>query len=223
MFEPVPIPSTPSAYSETLSKFLSQKPSLNLKAIGDLDILGKPAIALFCSTQCPEALARQTYILVEHLRDASIPVVSGFHSPVEKACLQLLMQGTQPIIQCPARSLDTLRLSPNQKAAIKAKRLVLLSPFSASQKRATAALAERRNRLVAAIAVSVFIPYATPRGKTESLAQAIASQSKPLFTFQSSDTENLSQIGVQAIHPSPSYVELLAATESDSIKSDLMS
>jgi hypothetical protein len=63
---------------------------------------------------------------------------------MEKECLRLLMRGTQPIIHCPARSLDTLRFSQDQKAAIAANQLLLLWPFVANQKRATAARAEKR-------------------------------------------------------------------------------
>ncbi|MEO0984201.1 MAG: DNA-processing protein DprA [Cyanobacteria bacterium J06639_14] len=199
MFDPVLMPPDHSAYPEGLKKFLEGKPSPHLSAIGNLDLLRNPAIALFCSTHCPDHLAHQTCVWVKKLRDAQIPTISGFHSPVEKACCRLLMQAPQPTptIHCPARSLHNLRLSPLQKTAIEAQRLLLLSPFPASQKRATATLAERRNRLVDAIATSVFIAYATPGGKTEKLAQTLALRGKQIFTCDSPDTLNLRQHGAE--------------------------
>jgi predicted AAA+ superfamily ATPase len=38
------------------------------------------------------------------LREAGIPVIGGFHAPMEKECLDLLLRGTQPVVICPARS-----------------------------------------------------------------------------------------------------------------------
>jgi predicted Rossmann fold nucleotide-binding protein DprA/Smf involved in DNA uptake len=172
-----------------------------LTAIGNLESLQQPAIALFCSVKCPGDLILQTYDLAQSLRDAQIPVISGFHSPMEKECLRLLMRGTQPIIHCPARSLDTLRLSQDQKAAIAANQLLLLSPFVANQKRATAALADKRNQLVGTIATGVFIAYAAPGGKTEAFTQRLVHQGKPLFTFDSPDTQNLQSVSAKTVTP----------------------
>ncbi|MEL6383465.1 MAG: DNA-processing protein DprA [Cyanobacteria bacterium J06626_18] len=199
MFDLVQIAPTHTAYPDGLRQFLSEKSLPTLSAIGNLEILQSPAIALFCSTQCSDDLVHLTYDFIKRLRDTQVTVVSGFHSPVEKVCLKLLLQGTQPLIHCPARSLHNLRFSPDQKTAIEAKRLLLLSPFPVSQRRATAALAERRNRLVGAITTGVFIAYATPGGKTEKLARAIAAQNKPLFTLNSPGTQNLQQAGAAAI------------------------
>ena len=213
VFAPVQLQPEDSVYPGGLRRFLGGKSLPHLSAIGNLDLLQETAIALFCSADCPADLARQTYAIVKKLRDAQFPVISGFHSPIEKECLKLLMQGTQPLIHCPARSLQTLRLSPDQKTTIEAKRLLLLSPFPASQKRATAVLAERRNRLVSAIATSVFIAYATPGGKTEKLAQAIADHPKPLFTFNSPDTQNLQQIGAEVVGAKVELSVLVAGRE----------
>ncbi len=195
MFDPVPIPPEHSAYPNALSQLLGKTSSLNLSAIGYLDMLRKPAIALFCSTKCPEHLIRHTYSFASKIRATHIPIIGGFHSSVEKECLKLLMIGTQPCIHCPARSLHNLRLSQDQKTAIAAQRLLLLSYFPASQRRATAALAEQRNRLVETIATVVFIAYAAPGSKTEKLAKTIAAKNKPFFTFDSPDTQNLQQLG----------------------------
>jgi len=38
-------------------------------------------------------------------------VISGFHTPAEKECLRILLRGAQPIIICPARSIEPIFLS----------------------------------------------------------------------------------------------------------------
>jgi predicted Rossmann fold nucleotide-binding protein DprA/Smf involved in DNA uptake len=176
---------------------LSSPPTLT--AIGELALLQKPALAMFCSVKCPGDLVLKTYDLSQSFRDAGVYVISGFHSPIEKECLGLLMQGTQPVMHCLARSLEGMRLSPKQKAAIELGRLLLLSPFPAKKRRATMAQAEVRNRVVGAIAAAVFITYATPDGKTEAFAQELAVQGKPMLTFESEKTQNLLTLGAKAV------------------------
>lgn len=57
------------------------------------------------------------------LRDAGVTVIGEFHSPMEKECLNILLRGSQPIIVCPARSLENMRIKPaktlNSKAVVR--------------------------------------------------------------------------------------------------------
>ena len=76
-----------------------------LTALGNLALLALPKTALFCSARCPGKVILTTYDQAAKWRDAGRCVISGFHSPVEKECLQILLRGTQPIIVCPARVL----------------------------------------------------------------------------------------------------------------------
>jgi len=105
------------------------------------------------------------------------------------------------VLHAPARSLEGIHLSPEQKKAIETGQLLLLSPFPAAQRRATAALAEKRNQVVGAIALAPLMAYAAPSGKTEVLAQNLIAQGKPLFTFESPNTENLLALGAKAVTP----------------------
>jgi len=61
--------------------------------------------ALFCSRKYPGNLILKAYDLARSLRDAGTTVISGFHTPVEKECLRILLRGAQPLIICPARSI----------------------------------------------------------------------------------------------------------------------
>ncbi len=158
-----------------------------LTAIGNLNLLSQNAIALFCSSQCPSDLIGKIYTLAERLRDANRLVIGGFHSAIEQDCLKILLRGRQPIIHCPARSLHKMRLSAEQHQAVDENRLLLISPFRASQHRMTAELAEKRNELVGAIASTIFIAYAAPNGKTQALAQRLVQAQKSVFIGNSPD------------------------------------
>ncbi|MGB3573875.1 MAG: hypothetical protein WBA01_17690, partial [Phormidesmis sp.] len=67
--------------------------------------------------------------------------------------------------------------------------------------RMTSALAQKRNQFVAVIADAVFIAYASPESKTEALAQQIVAWNKPLLTFESSENQNLIELGARTIDP----------------------
>ena len=86
-----------------------------LATLGNLDILKTPSIALFCSTKCPGDLILKTYDLACAWRAARQTVIGGFHSPMEKECLRLLLRGTQPVIVCPARTLPNRPGPPPQR------------------------------------------------------------------------------------------------------------
>ena len=141
-----------------------------LSALGNLDLLTQPKVALFCSSRCPGSAIIAAYDQAAHWRDTGRCVISGFHSPVEKECLRILLRGPQPIIICPARSLETLRLPSDWKAPLAGGRLLILSCFPAAQRRATAELAARRNDLVAALADEVWFAHIAPGGQMERLA-----------------------------------------------------
>jgi len=149
-------------------------------AIGNLDILSQPLLALLCSSKCPGSVILQTYDAVCALREAGVAVISGFHSPIEKECLRLLLRGTQPIVICPARGIGRMRIPTDWRAPLSAGRLLILSPFDAGHPRITAETAAYRNRFAAALATRVLIPYAAPGSKTEAFAREVAGWGKAL-------------------------------------------
>lgn len=173
------------AYPNALKTCIAFKSAPTLTAIGNLELLTQNEIALFCSIKCPGDLILKAYDLAQALREAEIPVISGFHTPIEQDCLKILLRGTQPIIHCPARSLHKMRLSPEQKQAIGENRLLLISSFSASYPRVTAELAGKRNEMIGAIAHTIFIAYAAPDSKTLTFAQRLIAAGKSVLTFDS--------------------------------------
>lgn len=171
----------------------------------DLEILGCPRIAdakrlaLFCSRKCPGSLIIQTHDLAHALREAAITVIGGFHSSVELECLNVLHKGRQPLIVCPARSLDSIRVPTPWRVAIDQGRLLLLSPFPKRQRRATADLAQKRNEFVAALADAVFIAYAAPGSATERLCRKALAWDKRVFSFNCRESESVIRLGVEPV------------------------
>jgi hypothetical protein len=83
-----------------------------LTTLGNLALLALPKTGLFCSARCPGHVILSAYDQAAKWRDEHRCVICGFHSPVAKECLQILLRGAQPIIICPARTLP-VRVPPN--------------------------------------------------------------------------------------------------------------
>jgi predicted Rossmann fold nucleotide-binding protein DprA/Smf involved in DNA uptake len=208
MFTPLHIAQHDALYPSVLRTYLRDRVPLNITARGNLDILpGKgtvrraPILALFCSVQCSSAIILQTYELARTLCDAGVTVISGFHSPMEKECLNVLLGGTQPVIICPARSIEHLRLPADWKAALSQGRLLLLSPFVEKQRRATTGRAQVRNEFVAALADVLLIAHATPGGKTERFCHTMRTWGKPLWALENNENVHLFTLDALPIRP----------------------
>lgn len=155
--------------------------------------------ALFCSSRCPGQIILKSHELAQQFRESGIPTIGGYHSPVEKECLRVLLRGSQPIILCPARSIENMRLNPAWKGRLAEGRLLLLSTFDSKHRRSTAALASQRNTFVAALADKICIAHASEGSKTLQFAQRISEWGKPLFTFDVPANRSLFQCGAQRI------------------------
>ena len=120
-----------------------------------------------------EILILKTYDLARTMRDAGVPVICGFQTPMEKECLRLLLRGSQPVVICPARGIDNMQVPRGWRGPLNEGKLLVLSPFSAIVRRATPESAAQRNELVADLARQVFITHAAPGNKTESSARKL--------------------------------------------------
>ncbi|MGO9177191.1 MAG: DNA-processing protein DprA [Desulfobaccales bacterium] len=187
------------SYPKALKGRLAALAPAQIIAWGNLDILQQASLAFFCSVKCPGSLILQTYDLARSLRDAHIGVIGGFHSPMEKDCLALLLRGKQPVIICPARTLKGMRLPKDWKSALDQGRLLLLSPFEEKLRRTTADQAQIRNKFVAAIAAAIFIAHATEGSKSEQLSREVLAWGKPLLTLPSPKNARLIALGATPI------------------------
>ena len=170
-----------------------------IKSKGSAHLLEEPLTAVFCSQRCPGDLILKTYDIARAMRDAGVPVIGGFQTSMEKECLRLLLRGSQPVVVCPARGIDNMRVPRDWRPALDDGRLLVLSPFPVTVRRPTAGVAARRNDLVAGLAAQVFIAHAAPGGKTEAFARKLAASGKPLLTLDSPANENLVEMGAQEV------------------------
>ena len=168
---------------------------------GRLWLLDEPLTALFCSNRCPGGIILKTYDLARAMRDAGVPVIGGFQTPMERECLRLLLRGTQPVVVCPARGIDNMRIPRDWRTALDEDRLLVLSPFPSIHRRPTAELSAQRNDLVADLAHRVFVAHAAPGGKIEALARTLAESGKPLLTLDSPSNDNLVAMGAKPVAP----------------------
>ena len=152
-------------------------------AIGNLNVLEQQLLGFFCSAKCPGAIILKTYDLIRDLRNKGVVVISGFHSPIEKDCLDLLIRGKQPIVICPARGIEKMRIPKSWRVPIEKNRLLILSPFENKHRRPTVALAEHRNRFVEMLASKILVAHASEGGKTIQLCSEAADKGKKVYTF----------------------------------------
>jgi predicted Rossmann fold nucleotide-binding protein DprA/Smf involved in DNA uptake len=169
-----------NSYPILLYKRLGKDAPARLWAIGSLHLINIPKAALFCSKICPGDAILKAMDRAQKWRDQGRCIISGFHSPIEKECLQILLRGEQSIVICPARSLEKMRIPMEWREGIEAGRILLLSPFESSKRRLNTALSEQRNRLVAALAEEIYFAHITPNGKTARLAEQISGWGIPL-------------------------------------------
>ncbi len=169
-------------------------------ALGNLDILKKPLLGFFCAVKCPGEIILRAYDLARTLRDAGITVIGGFHSPIEKDCFDLLIKGSQPIILCPARSLENMLIKKKFRKPLDEGRLLFLSPFAKKIKRQTGQTSQLRNQFMGIIANVVFVAHAVADGKIEEMSDEILTLNKPIYTFENEYNNTLIEMGAQPIN-----------------------
>lgn len=140
--------------------------------------------AFLCSKETPGSTILKALDQAVAWRDSGCCVISGFHSPLERECLDILLRGRQPIVMVLARSMPKLRLPPPQRHAVEAGRLTVLSPFTAGEARATAELARQRNRVVAALADRVVFGIVAPGGSLAALRAELQAWGTPCTSLQ---------------------------------------
>ena len=156
-------------------------------------------IAFFCSQTCPGDIILKAQDWANARGPESAPVIGGFHTPVERDVLRILLRAGAPSIIVLARAEQGWRapkpLGPAIKAAVASGTAQIVSPFPANQRRTTAATAETRNRHILTLCNVVLIAHASSGGKTEALvADAIAGGLR-VETFASPSNANLLALG----------------------------
>lgn len=173
-----------------------------MPSVGSETVAANRKLAVLCSRTCPGSIIVQTLDMVRAFRETQWTIVSGFQSPTEQECLEILLRGERPVIVCPARSAEGMRIPAAWKSAVAAGRMLITSPFEKTVRRATAALAEERNRFVVSLADAVFIPHAAPGGSLDRLVRDHVTGRKPLWTLDDPANAHLFALGANVTSPS---------------------
>ncbi|RWO38189.1 MAG: hypothetical protein EOS11_25245 [Mesorhizobium sp.] len=161
------------AYPDRLLRRLDANAPKSITIAGSPTPLSGPMTAFLCSQKTPGATILKSFDQAAAWRDAGRCVISGFHSPLERQCLDILLRGKQPIVMALARGMGAVRLPVAQKAALDDGRLTIISPFPAKENRATADLARQRNRFVTALADEVVFGFISQGGSNARLYDEI--------------------------------------------------
>ncbi len=168
-------------------------------ALGAAGTSARAPVAFFCSRACPGDIILKAQDWANAQGAVSAPVIGGFHTPIERDVLRILLRGGAPVTIVLARAVQGYRAPPAIKAAVAAGMARIVSPFPLTQTRTTAVTAEARNRHILTLCEHVLIAHAAPGGKTEALANEAASRGLILQTVSSSNNANLIALGAIAI------------------------
>ncbi|MDE0484922.1 MAG: DNA-processing protein DprA [Candidatus Poribacteria bacterium] len=199
-----PITQKDTNFPASIGTYLKADTPEVIWARGNIDLLSHKSNsskddlwALFCSSKCPAEIILKTHDLAQEFKEVGVSTISGFHSPIEKECLRVLLRGSQPIILSPARSIEKMQwLSSDCQKRLSEDRLLILSIFE-NEPQQSVLLARPRNLFVAALASKIFIAHAAEDSKTLEFTQTILKWGKPVFTFDSSSNKALIQLGVK--------------------------
>lgn len=165
---------------------------------GQSALLDRKMTAVFCSVSCPGEIILRLRRFADECRGTDRTVLGGFHTPVEKNLLDMLMRRDVPVIVCPARGIGTMRMPKKWREAIKKGTMAVVSPFDDTHTRITSELSVQRNRFIAALANDILIAHASAGGKLERFAQELIDEGRRVWTFESEWNRGLMEMGAQA-------------------------
>ena len=172
--------------------------SQQILALGSQACLTRPTLALLSSANAPASILLAVHDLAQGWRRQGPLIMSGFQSPVENEALSVLLRGPRPVVIWLGRG-PLQRLPADYEQPLAEQRLLLIAPFGAHVKRATAETALIRNRLLAQAADALLVAHAEPGGKTEQLAAEMIAAGKALFTLDHPANAHLFALGARLL------------------------
>ena len=141
--------------------------------VGNIDLLKLHKTVFLFSREIPASIVLKCYDWAVEQREQGNCVISGFHSKIEKDVFHYLLSGTQPMIMALARSLKA-GIEPDLKTAVAAGRLLIITIFEKSVKRADKETAAARNRFMIEQADEISVGYARQGGMLEKLLKDVS-------------------------------------------------
>lgn len=143
---------------------------------GNRELLDRPMVAFFASRTAPEGALALATRWAERVAQTEQVVISGFHAPIERAVLDVLLKHRHPVIVALGRSLYR-KCPPLFQTPLAEGRLLFIS-FRASP-RTSFSTAQQRNWAAADLADElVFAPFA-PSSQLSTLHYTYDHSKKP--------------------------------------------
>lgn len=177
---------------------------------GNLGLLDEPLAALFCSNRYPSDLILKTCVLARAIRDAGVPVIGGFQTPVEWECPRLLLRGEQPVVVCRARSLDNMR---TPETGAQPSTTIACWYFRPSRPQPDALPPSSRHNAMTWWLTSPSEPSSAthhPEAILKAFTGKLVESLKPLLMLDSPANENLVAMGAEVFDPTRSLTELVS-------------
>jgi len=92
-----------------------------------------------------------------------------------------------------------MRIKTEYKKPLEDGRLLIVSPFTGKERRISSERALTRNYFVAALAETIFIPYAAPKSKTEMFCHELLQWKKHVYTIDDEKNMHLIEEGIPMI------------------------
>lgn len=148
-----------------------------MEYLGDKAILDNYKIGFLCSRKIPASAVLRCYDWAIEQREIGNCIISGFHSPLEREVLQILLKGSQPIIMILARGI-LQKIELPLKNCIERGQLLLISIFSKEIKRITKDTTLARNTELIQVADELVIGYSNTDGMISKLISEYGSVKK---------------------------------------------
>jgi predicted Rossmann fold nucleotide-binding protein DprA/Smf involved in DNA uptake len=181
MFSAIQVEKNEKIHQYLIHTYFNGKEPSPLFTIGNQELLYNLKTAIFCSQKCPGKNILRAYDFCKTLRDEGKTIIGGFTSPIEKDCFDILLRGKQPIIICPARSLQRMRIPVFWKRHIETGRLLIISAFKPIYRRITTELAQKRNNFIAVLADEAYFAYIQLGGKLEEIRDFLIKRNVPIL------------------------------------------
>lgn len=167
-------------------------PGAPIHMLGDPGLLDGRVVGLLSSTHTPPDLILPTLDLVRAESEAETIFASGFQSPLERECLEVLLATRASVVVCPARSIDRMRLPAAWKARVERGEMLVLSTIVvAGARRPTVELGELRTRMIVEHARSIFMPSGRPGSRTYSAAALALERRLTVYCFDHAQNRDL--------------------------------
>lgn len=136
-----------------------------IAGVGQPSLLDGSLAAFFASRQCTGIAIHAAMDWVMAQAKMKTTVVSGFHSPLERSVLEILLTAKSPAVVVLARDVRKAKLPAAYGEAVVAGRMVVVSELHGlTPPRITATRAHLRNELAAALAQSIVVAYTSESG-----------------------------------------------------------